>query len=98
MSDVLHAVVTDVSVRLEGGRDGAAGRVELRYDGRWGTVCDDRVGADTVRVICRTLGFTYVPRVAVKVTLQSESRYVACWRVRQVVVLCASRFSVDVMC
>ncbi|XP_062420787.1 macrophage receptor MARCO isoform X1 [Pungitius pungitius] len=45
----------ELTVRLVPGR--AQGRVEVKYNGVWGTVCDD--GFDTVdgKVICKMLGF-----------------------------------------
>ena len=47
----------DGMVRLVGGQNEREGRVEMCYNGVWGTVCDngwDEVGAN---IVCSRLGF-----------------------------------------
>ena len=47
-------------VRLAGGPSSHEGRLEVLYNGRWGTVCDDYFTDTAATVACRPLGFTYV--------------------------------------
>ncbi|XP_062606198.1 neurotrypsin-like, partial [Saccostrea cucullata] len=46
------------TMRLIGGNSTTEGRVEVYYNGSWGTVCDDNFGDKDAAVVCHMLGFS----------------------------------------
>lgn len=50
--------VAKIQLRLAGQkRKHSEGRVEVYYDGQWGTVCDDDFTIHAAHVVCRELGY-----------------------------------------
>ena len=54
---VLNMFETDIEIRLSGGLNASNGRVEIAFQGIWGTICDDAITDNDVTVICRMLGY-----------------------------------------
>ena len=42
-------------MRIRDGPNAAVGRVEVRINGAWGTVCDDGFNYQAAQVVCRGL-------------------------------------------
>ncbi|WAQ95344.1 NETR-like protein [Mya arenaria] len=55
-----HNFQVTTDVRLFGGRTPFSGRLEVKHDGDWGTVCNDGFNNASAEVVCRMMGFSDV--------------------------------------
>ncbi|XP_023931763.1 deleted in malignant brain tumors 1 protein-like [Lingula anatina] len=59
MAGVVVYSMDSIKVRLVGGSHAGEGRVEVFYNGTWGTVCDDDWDDNDAHVVCRMFGYNH---------------------------------------
>ncbi|XP_062572436.1 deleted in malignant brain tumors 1 protein-like [Saccostrea cucullata] len=63
----------NVRVRLTGGPSNQEGLLQVNYAGQWGTVCDDDFTNNAAKVVCNSLGLSYIKAVAVPAATYKSS-------------------------
>lgn len=59
----LFFILTENMIRLVGGNKPSEGRIEVKWNNRWGTVCDDYFDDKDGDVICKYLGYPGVREI-----------------------------------
>ena len=61
---ILNFIITIAPLRLQGPlSQNGTGRLEVFYNGTWGTICDDGWNRNAAKVACRQLGYNFTLRV-----------------------------------
>ena len=55
--NIFYVLISYVGVRLEDSAANFTGRVEIFYNGEWGTVCSDGFDQNDAAVVCRQAGY-----------------------------------------
>jgi len=58
------SIVTTLNVRLRDGDASYQGRLEVEYNGEWGTVCNKSFSQGAQSVVCKQLGFSNVQEIS----------------------------------
>lgn len=54
---LIYIVSSGLDFRLVGGTNNSNGRVEVFYNGTWGTICDDGWTTVNTLIVCKLLNF-----------------------------------------
>ena len=69
----------DYDVRLRNGSSQYEGRVDVRYEGQWGAICDNGWDINDAMVICRQLGYTSALRPTIDSAYPPSSENSLLW-------------------
>jgi len=77
----LHVYVSilDATIRLTGGINQLEGRVEILYQGIWGTICDDGWDDIDASVVCKELGYLNGTTTNAARYIQTGPAYLPVW-------------------
>lgn len=53
----IHCLSNTNDIRLIGGRKASEGRIEVKYNGVWGSICSQNFSLTEAMVVCRSIGF-----------------------------------------